>query len=60
MKTVFMWTVDRLSVIHQAHGSGSMGSWLSVLVNFSFSYNTIFLSTFSRSSAVNTPFGESR
>ena len=41
MKTVFMWTVDRLSVIHQAHGSGSMGSWLSVLVNFSFSLNTV-------------------
>ena len=43
MKTVFMWTVDRLSVIHQAHGSGSMGSWLSVLVNFSFSYGTILV-----------------
>ena len=60
MKTVFMWTVDRLSVIHHAHGSGSMGSWLSVLVNFLFSYNTVFLSTVSRSSAVNTPFGEPR
>ena len=53
---------DHLSVIiNEAHGSGSMGSWLSVLVNFSFSYNTIFLSSVSpsRSSPVNTPFGES-
>ena len=35
--------------------------WLSVLVNFSFSYNTIFLSSVSpsRSSPVNSPFGES-
>lgn len=36
-----------------------MGSLLSVLVNFSFLYNTIFLSGVSRSSPVNSPFGES-
>ena len=36
---------DRLSVINEAHGSRSMGSWLSVLVDFSISYNTIFLSS---------------
>ena len=33
-----------------------MGSWLSVLANFSFSYNTIFVS--SVSSPVNSSFGE--
>ena len=41
--------------MYQDHG------WLSLLVNFSFSYNTIFLSSVSpsRSSPVNSPFGES-
>ena len=38
--------------------AGSMDSWLSVFGNFSFSYNTIFLSSVSRSSPVNSPFGE--
>ena len=38
---------DRLffSAVSEVPGSGSMGSWLSVLVNFWFSCNTIFLSS---------------
>ena len=35
------------SQCNEARGSGSMGSWLSVLVHVSFSYNTVFLSSVS-------------
>ena len=34
-----------LKVPSEAPGSGSMGSWLSVFVNFWVSFNTIFLSS---------------
>lgn len=35
-------SIQTLCAINEAHGSGSFGSWLFVLVNFLLSYNTIF------------------